>query len=214
MVPSQRKIAGVTGVLLAGGQSKRMGQDKRFLELDGESLVARAVRLYRTLFDDIVIVVAKDPERFLTLGTRVVTDVVPDCGSLGGLYTGLASAHYPRIFAAACDMPFLNPVVVRAVTEFEIESDVVMVRLVTGLQPTHGVYRSTCLPHMKAMIDARDLTIQNLLTRSGLHVTIVPEERIRPLDPQLLSFLNVNTPSDLEFARKLIAERAGGSATW
>ena len=97
------------GVLLAGGKSRRMGVDKRFLRLDGETLLSRALSVFERLFDEVLIVVAGPLPESVGGRHRVVTDLVPNCASLGGLYTGLSLSESPRIFAAACDMPFLNP---------------------------------------------------------------------------------------------------------
>lgn len=211
-MPLGAKIRGVTGVLLAGGKSRRMGQDKRFLDVGGESLVQRVLRVYEALFEEIIVIVAEESEERLKLGHRVVADLIPGCGSLGGLYTGLVSSANPKIFAAACDMPFLNQAVIRELARVDEDYDIVMVRLRTGLQPMHAVYKTTCLPHFKAMIEAHRLTIQDVINRPGLRVKIIPEDDIRHLDAHLRSFLNVNTPADLEFARKFTGDAASGSA--
>ncbi len=98
----------VTGVLLAGGKSRRMGLDKRFLKLDGETLLRRALSVYERLFPEILVVVAEPVPELVDIGHQIVTDLIPNCATLGGLYTGLSVASSPRIFAAACDMPFFE----------------------------------------------------------------------------------------------------------
>jgi molybdenum cofactor guanylyltransferase len=132
--------------------------------------------------------------------------VIPGCGSLGGLYTGLAGATRERIFAAACDMPFLNAAVISHLVALSAASDIVMPELATGLQPMHAVYAKTCLLHFRRMIDARQFTIQEVARNEHLTIRLVPEDDLRRIDPRLLSFLNLNTPADLEFARKLAAQ--------
>jgi len=197
--------AGIAGVLLAGGKSRRMGRDKRFLELGGRTLLARALSTYEELFSDVLVVVAESLDELAGVHHRVVTDLVPNCGSLGGLYTGLSHATYDQVFAAACDMPFLDPAVIALMAGLDRDADIVIPRLTTGLEPMHAIYSKTCLPHLQRMIKDQNLRLHELAQTPGLAVRIVSEEEIQSVDPQLLSFLNVNRPADLEFARKLDA---------
>ncbi len=195
----------MTGVLLAGGKSRRMGWDKRFLELEGRTLLERALSVLESLFSEVIVVVAEPVLRLSGLRHQVVTDLVPNCATLGGLYTGLSSAAHGRIFAAACDMPFLNQSVIKWMAKLDRNADVVMAQLANGLQPMHAVYSKACLPHLERMLNARNLKVQELSQTPGLSVRLVSEDELREADPQFLSFLNINTVADLEFARKLLA---------
>jgi len=195
----------MTGVLLAGGKSRRMGRDKRFLELEGRTLLERALSVLESLFSEVIVVVAEPVLRLSGLRHQVVTDLVPNCATLGGLYTGLSSAAQGRIFAAACDMPFLNQSVIKWMAKLDRNADVVMAQLANGLQPMHAVYSKACLPHLERMLNARNLKVQELSQTPGLSVRLVSEDELREADPQFLSFLNINTVADLEFARKLLA---------
>ena len=195
----------MTGVLLAGGKSRRMGPDKRFLELEGRTLLERALSVLESLFSEVIVVVAEPVLRLSGLRHQVVTDLVPNCATLGGLYTGLSSAAHGRIFAAACDMPFLNQSVIKWMAKLDRNADVVMAQLANGLQPMHAVYSKACLPHLERMLNARNLKVQELSQTPGLSVRLVSEDELREADPQFLSFLNINTVADLEFARKLLA---------
>jgi len=195
----------MTGVLLAGGKSRRMGPDKRFLELEGRTLLERALSVLESLFSEVIVVVAEPVLRLSGLRHQVVTDLVPNCATLGGLYTGLSSAAQGRIFAAACDMPFLNQSVIKWMAKLDRNADVVMAQLANGLQPMHAVYSKACLPHLERMLNARNLKVQELSQTPGLSVRLVSEDELREADPQFLSFLNINTVADLEFARKLLA---------
>jgi molybdopterin-guanine dinucleotide biosynthesis protein A len=195
----------VTGILLAGGKSRRMGFDKRFLQLGGEILVRRALSVYERLFTEILIVVAEPVPELGNMGHQIVTDLIPNCATLGGLYTGLSLAHSRRIFAAACDMPFLSLTVINHLLQF-CDDDIVMPQLVSGLQPTHAVYAKACLPYFEHMIVNNILSIQRVLEHDTLRARLVHEEALRPLDPQLLSFLNLNTPEDVELARQIVEQ--------
>jgi molybdopterin-guanine dinucleotide biosynthesis protein A len=198
-----KHIDNVTGVLLAGGKSRRMGTDKRFLKLGGETLLQRALSVYERMFSEIIVVVAQSTPELGDIGHPIVRDLIPNCATLGGLYTGLSVARYPRIFAAACDMPFLNPTVIGHLLEWH-DDDVVMPKLASGLQPMHAVYSKACLPYFQQMMLMNNLSIQAVLESRELRIQLVPEEVLTTFDARLLSFLNLNTPEDVELARILV----------
>ena len=196
-------IGEVSGVVLAGGKSKRMGMDKRHLSVHGKPLLDRVTSILLELFPEVLLVLAEEDISRQDDRIRIVTDLIPDCAAVGGLYTGLYHSRYSRVFVVACDMPFINPAVIGLFLQKIDATDIVVAQLVTGLQPLHGLYSKQCLPVLKDMIDARDLRLQNIADKQGLTVHRVPETEIKRVDPQLLSFLNVNSPADLELANKI-----------
>jgi molybdopterin-guanine dinucleotide biosynthesis protein A len=191
----------VTGVVLAGGKSRRMGEDKRFLTVGAVTLLERSLSVMRTVFPDVVIVTAQDSPPLDPKGCRVYRDLIPDCGSLGGLYTGLRVAEQGRIFAVACDMPFLNQAMIRFFLDLDPSADIVLARLPSGLQPLHAVYGKRVLPYLEHMAKARRLRIQDIVAEPALRVRYVDPPEWGHLDPQGRSFQNVNTPADLVAAR-------------
>lgn len=195
----------VTGVLLAGGKSRRMGEDKRYLVVGEQTLLERGLAVLRSIFHEVLVVIAQDSPP-LDVDARVVRDLVPDCGSLGGLYTGLMQATTPYIFVVACDMPFLDPAVIAQFTNRRTSADIVMGKLAARLHPMHALYGKRCLPAVEQMILAQELKIQELVSHGSLQVQYVTEEDLRTLDPSGRSFHNVNTPADLEVARSLLAQ--------
>lgn len=196
-------IREVSGVVLAGGKSKRMGMDKRHLSVHGKPLLDRVTSVLLELFPEVLLVLAEEDISKQDERIRIVTDLIPDCAAVGGLYTGLYYSRHPRVFVVACDMPFINAAVIEFFLRKIDATDIVMAQLVTGLQPLHGLYSKQCLPILKEMIDTRDLRLQNIADKQGLAVHRVPEAEIKRLDPQLLSFLNLNSPADLELANKI-----------
>ncbi len=193
----------ISGVVLAGGKSRRMGTDKRRISIHGQPLLDRVLSVFLNLFPEVLLVLAEEdlekPDERITM----VTDVVPGCAAVGGLYSGLYHARHPRIFVAACDMPFLDPDVVSYCVNVAPEADVVLAELEHGLQPLHAVYSKRCVPCVKAMMDAKDFCLRHLADQPGLNVHRLPEVEMKRLNPQLLSFLNVNSPDDVEFARSV-----------
>lgn len=196
----------VAGILLAGGRSRRMGNDKRFLELGGTTLFQRALSVIEAIFSEIYIVVADPLPQDVQVDPPVVTDLIPNCAALGGLYTGLFFSHSPRVFVVACDMPFLNPLVIRKMAELSPAADIVMAKLPSGLQPMHAFYSKRCLPYLEAMAKENNLKLQELADHQDLSVRLVGEQEIGESDCPMLSFMNVNTPADFEFARKLLSK--------
>lgn len=194
----------VTGVVLAGGRSTRMGTNKAVLDVGGVRLIDGAVATLRGIFRE-VLIIANDPAPYAGLGLRVVPDLVPEKGSLGGLYTGVAAASYPHAFCMACDMPFANPALIRFLADLAEGQDAVVPRTREGVQPLHAVYGRGCLPVMRRQIEADRLKIDGIL--EGLRVRYVDEEELRPYDPELLSFWNLNTRDELELARARRARR-------
>lgn len=196
-----KKIKNITGVVLGGGQSRRMGRDKRILEWDGVKFIDRVCLIMGDLFDEVLLVTATEDYSCSHLPVRLVTDAIPHKGSIGGLYTGLKEASYPFAFVVACDMPFLNPLAISYLCGVP-DLDVVIVKLSIGVQPLHGRYSKRCCFIIERMIREGELRIQNLILNQSLSVQLIEESEMKHIDPQLFSFLNINTPADFEFARK------------
>ncbi len=196
-------IQDVSGVVLAGGKSRRMGMDKRYLSVHGKPLLDRVLAVLLDVFPEVLLVLAEEDVSGQDERVKVVTDLIPGCATVGGLYTGLSHSRHPRAFVVACDMPFINPAVIELFSQQGAATDMVLAQLVSGLQPLHGLYARTCLPVLKEMIEARELRLQNIADKPGLAVHRIPESEITPLDPQLRSFLNLNSPADVEFANTI-----------
>ena len=195
----------ITGILLAGGKSRRMGEDKRYLVVGEQTLLERGLAVLRSIFEEVLVVIAQDSPG-LDVDARIVRDLVPDCGSLGGLYTGLKEATTPYIFVVACDMPFLDQAVISQFTSRRTSADIVMAKLAGRLHPMHALYSKRCLPVIEQMVLARQLKIQEIVSRESLLVQYVTEADLVGIDPSGHSFQNVNTPEDLEVARSLRAQ--------
>ena len=191
----------VTGVILAGGKSRRMGEDKRFLTVGTATLLDRSRSVMTDIFSEVLIVIAQDSPHLEGKGCRVYRDLIRDCGSLGGLYTGLKLATFDRTFVVACDMPFLNHAMIRFFLDRDPGADVLMGRLSSGLQPLHALYGKRALPVLEKMALERHLRIQDVASDPSLRVTIVEPSAWVHIDPDSRSFQNVNTPEDLVAAR-------------
>ena len=181
-----------------------MGEDKRHLVVGDQTLLERGLAVLHSIFQEVLVVIAKDTDP-LGVDAKVVRDLVPDCGSLGGLYTGLMEATTSSIFVVACDMPFLNQRVIAQFTSRRLNADIVMAKLAGCLHPMHALYGKRCVPLVEQMIQAQRLKIQGIVSQSSLRVEYVTEEDLITLDPSWRSFYNVNTVAELEAARLLLA---------
>ncbi|MBC8447885.1 MAG: molybdenum cofactor guanylyltransferase [Chloroflexi bacterium] len=191
----------ISGIVLAGGQSQRMGTDKALLQMDGQPLIGWVLERLQQLSDDLIIV-AKDTAPYTHLGARLVTDAYPGQGVLVGLHAGLKAARYPRALAVACDMPFLDLRLLRYMIVAGRGHDAVLPRIGGYPEPLHGLYRvKSCLPAIEQALDSGQFKMTSFLP--SVQVRYVEEHEVGLFDPQHLSFFNVNTPEDWERGQKL-----------
>ena len=186
----------VSAAIMAGGKSKRMGQDKAWIELDGEPLVKRVADVLAQVADE-VIVVANDP-KYERLGLRVVRDRYPDGGALGGIATGVGAATHDTVLVAACDMPFLSVDVWRVIVGHAGEADVVVPRIGGEFETLHALYMKACVPHIVRSLAENRLRVISFFEQ--VRVLPIEEPELRAADPTLRSFTNVNTPEELASA--------------
>ena len=194
----------VTGMILAGGASSRMGRNKALIELEGQPLIARVVQALRPLADDILIV-ANDPQPLSFLNLPIIPDITPGYGPLMGLYSGLKGASGELAVMVAVDMPFLTPDFLRFLLALAPDHDVVIPEAGGRLHPLCAVYRrTTCLPAIEQVIarGQRRLIAFHPLVR----VRRVGEDALRAISPDLLALANVNTPQELAWARERLRE--------
>ncbi|WP_305043844.1 formate dehydrogenase accessory sulfurtransferase FdhD, partial [Geoalkalibacter sp.] len=135
----QTKIAGITGVILAGGESRRMGCDKSLLPVEGARFIDHIYRRLAALFDE-VIIVTNSPGLYQDIPCRKVPDIYYGKGALAGIHSGLCHARHERIFAVACDMPFLNAEVIQGLCLQADQGAVVVPQSPRGPEPLHALY--------------------------------------------------------------------------
>ena len=186
--------------ILAGGRSSRMGTDKAFVSVLGGPLIEEILSQSAGLGLESLIVTNR-PAEYAYLGVPLFGDVLPDKGPLGGLYSALHSAARPHVLCIACDMPF----VVRPLLDYLIslipEGDAIMPRLDGEAEPFRAIYSRACLAPIRAALEAGRMRMISFFP--DVRVRFVEEAEIDRFDPQHLSFFNVNTPEDLEQARRL-----------
>lgn len=202
---AEQSVSPTSVVVLAGGQSTRLGKDKSHLVVCGQPLVARTVKTLSALSDDLVIV-TNNPERFavLDLPARLVPDEKRGIGALMGLYSGLKASLHPRALVVACDMPFLNLPLLHYMLPLMSGYDIVIPKMNGYLEPLHAIYDKSCLPAMKRLLDQGRRQIIAFFPE--VRVRFVEEAEINRFDPQHLSFLNVNTLEDWQQVQRLLED--------
>jgi len=186
----------------AGGQSRRMGQDKALLPFLGRPLIQRVIERLSPMADEIL-VTTNSPEDYRFLNLPLFPDLKPDRGALGGLYTALSSATCQAVAVVACDMPFASASLIEAANRLLVqeEADVVIPDSGGGLEPLHAVYRrETCLPAIESAIDADKWRLISWFPE--VKVRILQPDENKVYDPSGLAFLNLNTPEEFAEAEE------------
>lgn len=195
----------IGAIILAGGQSRRMGQDKARLRLvpAGPMLIEYVLRAVRQVAGRVVIS-TNAPERFAALGAELVADDAPGRGPLAGIAAGLAALGTKAAWAVGCDMPCLTPAVLHYLAEQWADDDAVVPLDRTGrAQPLCALYTATCLPIIRSRLAAGDLKLSAAL--DALRTRYIPATDLEPFDPEWRSFWNANTPEDLMALRRALA---------
>jgi molybdopterin-guanine dinucleotide biosynthesis protein A/molybdopterin converting factor small subunit len=186
-----------TAIILTGGKSSRMGQAKALLAFDGEPLIAHIARALKRMFAEIVVVAAPEQE-LPALPAKIVRDEVAYQGPVGGIYYGLSAAGGEFSFVISCDAPFLNSALIAYLTAQISGYDVVVPYWEERYQPLHAVYRKSVLPLLKEQLERGELRPIYLFDK--VRTRKIEAEEIKRLDPDGLSFLNMNTQQDYQAA--------------
>lgn len=191
----------LTGLVLVGGQSARMGRNKALMRFSQTSppIIEIVVNKLRAVMDE-VLLVGSDPAPYGFLGLRQVPDETPGAGSLGGLYSGLAAVRTSHALVVACDMPFLNPALLEYMASVPREYDV-LVPAPEKLEPLHAIYSRACLPLIERSLRAERYRMTGWYSEAK--VRTIQRAELELYDPALRSFYNVNSPFEWEAATQL-----------
>lgn len=197
----------LTLAIQAGGESRRMGEDKALKSFLGRPLIVHLLERLEGIADE-VLVTTNRPAAYAFLGVRLVSDRYPGRGALGGLYTALEAAGQPLVAVVACDMPFASREFFLQAREWMQEGwDVIVPRSSAGYEPLHALYRrETCLPAIAAALESGAWRVISWFEQ--VRVRQVTEDEMRRLDPSGRAFWNVNTPE--EFAQAEAVARGEG----
>lgn len=186
----------MTGAVLAGGRSSRMGRDKGLMKIDGITLTERTWRLLREVCPQAIIIANRSG--YENLGAEVHKDLIPEKGPMGGIYTALQKAETPFVLTLACDMPFVDARMLNYIIRHaEPKYDAVVPVHKSTPQPLCAVYQKTCLPRVEEMLNEGNYKLQYMLAIAHtLFLTIDKKEDW--YNPNL--FMNINTQGDFQKA--------------
>ncbi len=215
--PSARSqhLPGISGVILAGGESCRMGSDKSLLPIQGARFIDHIYARLSSLFEE-VIIVTNSPELYQDLPCRKVPDIYLKQGALAGIHAGLSQVKQPRAFVIGCDMPFVSEKVVRKICSHAKQGDLILPHSSHGHEPLHALYDKSCLPAIEQVLKAGHKRIMKFFSQVKVVELSAPE--LLELDPQEKSFCNINTPDEyyrlrgLAFAENLNLDRKKSKA--
>ena len=195
-------LSSMTAIVLAGGKATRMGgRNKAFLKVDGKPIIENLLDKFKGLFGDILIV-ANDPAPFNQLpitnyqNTKIVSDIIPEKGPLGGIYTGLMTSRAKFNFVIACDMPFIDIGLIRYMYERADEYDVVVPKVDDRYEPLFAIYSKKCAQHIKRLIDEGILRVRDFFPKVKVR-EILREEIACFIVPEKI-FINLNKPEDVQ----------------
>lgn len=184
----------VTIAIQAGGQSSRMGTDKSFVLFNGRPMIEVVLEKVAGLGSETMLITNK-PDDYRHLDVPLYSDILPEKGPLGGIYTAVTKAKKPHILIVACDMPWLNRELLAYQIHLRHQADIVVPRWQKFPEPLHAVYSKTCLPAIEENLQADRLKITSFFGR--VTVRFVERDEIRKFDVDGRSFRNINTPDEL-----------------
>ena len=196
----------MTGIILAGGNNKRIKLDKAFLEFpcgnkNEKPLIEITLNKFRDIFNEIIIV-TNSPEKYKHFEAKLVKDIFQNKGSLGGIYSGLENSSNDYNFITACDMPFLNIDLMKYVNSFPRNYEILIPKTKSGYETMHAIYSKKCLKTIERNIKLDKLKILDFF--EGMNVQEIDEESLKKIDTNFTrAFFNINTKEDYEEAVKV-----------
>jgi len=181
----------MSGIILCGGKSSRMGRPKAFLPFEGRSFIENRLLSMQELFSE-VFLVANNPDDYSHLSDDVVKDIIPNRGPLVGILSGLLVSSFEHSFVIACDMPLVDNKLMRAMATQRHGADILVLDHAEGVEPLCGIYSKNCIQSLEESIFAGTLKAVDFLTGMNAKTYRAPIQTGKPLP----AYFNVNTPQD------------------
>jgi molybdopterin-guanine dinucleotide biosynthesis protein A len=192
----------VKALILAGGENKRLPMTKGFLELKGRKIIESTIGLLKGIFASVVIS-TNTPESYFYLGVPMVGDVVNYKGPMTGIFSALAALEENQFFVTACDMPFIRPDLIRYIVGRWSDTWEAAIPVFDGKpQPLLGIYSKKLLPGMEESMEKHIRGLRAFLNTR--EVQYIEEDRVRLIDQEGRSFVNINTIQDYEKERTAV----------
>ena len=202
----------ITGVVLAGGKSRRMGQNKSLLRIGDKTIIELIVDRIRPIFDEIILVTNSKDDYKMLKDIRIVPDayIKEETNSIIGLYTGLLEAKHDYAFVLPCDMPFISRKLIEYMISNAKDYDILVPYINGFYESLHGIYKKTSLEYIKYLYDSENYKIRNLFEKfPGLKIKKIDNSILEKLNVDKECFLNLNTPESYEKALKIFNAKEG-----
>lgn len=178
-----------------------MGTNKAFELIGEQTIIERIIDNTKNIGQDETILITNTPDEYAHFNLPMYSDIVLDSGSLGGIYTAIHHSKTSHTIVIACDMPFISADVLKFMMTQADNADVVVPTVEDYPQGLHAIYSKNCLEPIRAKIEARRLKVIGFYEQ--VNVTYLDEQAIKQYNPDELAFMNVNTPEELEKARRI-----------
>ena len=197
----------VTGIILADGKNSQLGGNKGTELIGGIPVIERVINALKPITSRIILITGGDT---ITYSTLKDVEVIPDNyrvkRPLTGIYTGLCCSRSKANIVVTCDMPFLNAALLDHMVKILPSYDAIVPRWPNmQKEPLHAVYSISCLLTMKKHIETNRYSIIHVLKE--MHVLHLNKRGFSELDPEFLSFFNINDQADIDLANKIAAEK-------
>jgi molybdopterin-guanine dinucleotide biosynthesis protein A len=201
----------ITGIILSGGKSSRMGTDKALLKLGDETIIERITNLMKSIFSD-VFIVTNSPEEYKSLNISLYEDIYKSKGPLSGIHSGLVHSSTDKNFFISCDLPLISKELIEHIVEFKSEK---LIRYCFANGRHHylaGVYSKNLIPEIEEILNVspnqsekkeHKFSIKSLIM--NIEAEIINVENLSFYNADL--FFNLNTPKDFEYLKGIISQQ-------
>lgn len=206
----------ITGIVLSGGKSVRMGTNKSLLKIGGETIIERTVSLMKQNFDS-VILITNSPLEYEFLKTPLFEDTVKGRGPLSGIHAGLANSKTEKNFIISCDMPLVDSAVIKFIVEYPSEEMITISRADGFIQQLCGLYSKKVIPFIEEIFEKTDYELiggdnQQKRKCEVLSLAKSAGAKIIEIEKEFSgykknSFMNMNRAEDYELLREMFAEK-------
>ncbi len=192
----------ITGVILAGGKSSRIGSDKSFLNISGEQFISRILSTMQSVFSE-VIISTNNSEPYKIFGVELVQDIISSIGPLSGIYSTLKYADTEKIFVSSCDMPLIDADIIKNILNINTDAQVILPVINLIPQYDFGIYEKSILPQIENLISSRDEKVSLKKLIPLVKTTLIKVEELPAYNER--TFLNINTIENYQRLKEMLA---------
>jgi molybdopterin-guanine dinucleotide biosynthesis protein A len=185
-------IEKITGVILAGGKNSRMGSDKGLLDVGGKKIIERIIEELKQAVEEIIII--SNGDKYDYLGYKIYSDIIKDCGPMGGIHTALTYSITERNLIISCDMPFVSKNILKAIIEYSDKCEIAIPEHDNGtMEPLCAIYSKSCIGKFEKLLKKGEFKLKNSLKYFIVNKINFTQKKLSGNE-----FLNINTPEEYQ----------------